>query len=164
MVPALRRAFRRIGRAAVRVGSFVRSLPRERSARERVWASATFALIFALLVGGVDYVLTGGPEWTPGAAPAPSIEPVQRVEATTLPMRAFPLPPPVEADDETDKFALADFSTTNEELLGGPELMAVSDEQLELTPEMIDVSYTPDAPVRIKTKAALSASLDESLW
>ncbi len=58
-----------------------------RSGRERVHASATFALIFAFAVSSVDFLLTGGFDFGPPAAHAQStahaslIAPTQRTPA-----------------------------------------------------------------------------------
>ncbi len=105
-----RRALRRV-RAKLSAGL------RNRAVRERSAAAAAFALIAAVLVGSVDYLITGGPDWNPGAAEAAQIAPTPALIAA--PVAPAPAPDPVGA---APRFALeaVDYSVATETLLGGP--------------------------------------------
>lgn len=89
--------------------------------RERSKASAVFAAIFAFTAAGVDYVVTGGPDWNPGGvAYAMEINPTQT--RGDLVVRAGPLAPTQNAEDDAwIEIAPIDYSFTTETLLGGPD-------------------------------------------
>lgn len=163
---------RRLGRRAARrlrglwtgAGRLVREVRTEPAAQERAAAAAVFATIFAVLVGGVDYLVTGGPSWNPAAAAAPSVA-VTRVDAPAWSAEPAALPqrPAVEA-------AEIDYSFTDETLLGGPEVVLAAAEQAASGAELVAASYatggySPFATVpKLDTAAALSVSLDAALW
>lgn len=96
---------------------------------QRIWASAekrdrmkmhlAFVLVFALLVTGTDYVITGGVEWNPGGE-AYAMELPQSPQLAEATVRAGPLPP-AEVKEEFVELAPIDYSFTTETLLGGPD-------------------------------------------
>lgn len=102
--------------AARRLASKVRC---NAALREHALASATFAGILALGAVGLDYVITGGPDWNPGGAQAyameiasPSFVPRSQPHATEAPN----LMPP----HRSLGFVEIDYSNATEDLLGGP--------------------------------------------
>lgn len=88
--------------------------------RERALASAVFAGIFAFGIASIDYLITGGPDWNPGAlgqayamemtAPAPRLTAFVSAE-----------PPSGEAPRLEAVEEEVDYSIPTEVLLGGPE-------------------------------------------
>lgn len=87
--------------------------------RDRMKARAAFAFIALFTVASIDYLITGGPEWNPGAgeAHAMALPHSQRVSA--------PAPAPVIIVEAPPTLTVAhvepDYSFTDEILLGGPE-------------------------------------------
>ncbi|MGE0739836.1 MAG: hypothetical protein AB7O98_00725 [Hyphomonadaceae bacterium] len=150
--------------AAVRFGQSAATAARDPKKRERFWAASTFAIIFTVFAGGVDYVLSGGPEWNPGAAAAPYVPEVQRVVVAAQAAAEVELPAPVEP---IVVHQIADYSFTTETLLGGPELALAADELLEVpTIRAIDISYTPGEPLDDPkpTKISLNVSAAAATW
>ena len=96
--------------------------------RDRVKMHLAFALIFAFVVSGTDYVVTGGPEWNPGGE-AYAMEMPQSQTRADLVVRAGPLPPTQQADaKELEEIPAIDYSFTTEALLGGPEMVLAENE------------------------------------
>jgi hypothetical protein len=94
--------------------------------RERSKASAVFAAIFAFTAVGVDYVVTGGPDWNPGGV-AYAMEVSQTQTHGELVVRAGPLAPTQNTEDEAwIEIAPIDYSFTTETLLGGPDTILAS--------------------------------------
>lgn len=94
------------------------SLRHDRALRERALAGTVFAMIFAGFVGGVDYVITGGPTWNPGGeAPAFVAPPHVRAATTTEPILVGYAPPPPILTAAVD---LRDYEMPIEDLLGAP--------------------------------------------
>lgn len=86
--------------------------------RERALASAVFASIFAFGVLGMDYLITGGPDWNPGGAEAYAMEIPQPTFVTQRPRQATedttpPAPPQL-------TYVAIDYSAADADLLGGP--------------------------------------------
>lgn len=89
--------------------------------RDRVKMHLAFTLVFALLVTGTDYVVTGGPEWNPGGE-AYAMEMPQSQVSADLVVRAGPLPPATQdKEEEWIELTPIDYSFTTETLLGGPD-------------------------------------------
>lgn len=92
--------------------------------RERALASAVFAGIFAFGALGIDYLITGGPDWNPGGAEAYAME---------IPQSAAVAPRQSQITQETappvhrSAFSEIDYSVAGEELLGGPDAYALYD-------------------------------------
>ena len=91
--------------------------------RERAAACATFALIFVFAAGSFDFLISGGPDWNPGAPRAPQIV---RSEAFATPSRrphtawaSPPAPPSYEVTEFVDSGRVG-------ELLGGPDMILAS--------------------------------------
>lgn len=89
--------------------------------QERTKSSAVFAAIFALTLVGVDYVVTGGPDVSPGGV-AYAMEIPQAAPRAEHVVRAGPLPPTrLEQEDAAALAEPVDYSFTTEVLLGGPD-------------------------------------------
>lgn len=133
--------------ALVRAGA---GMLRNRTERERICAVSVFALIFASLAGGVDFVVTGGADFAPSAAEASTLLPAPRMPA--------PTPAPDDAvavEEDVPELTITEvgYDLTIEDLLGGPE--AALDELPSLSPaqllaEMSDAA----APAPAKGKPA----------
>ena len=120
---ALRQSLQTLARSCQSVASRIARghaalarLRTDAAARERVAAAAVFAGIFVFAIGSVDYLITGGPDWNPGAPQIVASQTVERAAATSLRVDAVELPPPQLAPIE-----LAEASGPVGELLGGPE-------------------------------------------
>ena len=134
--------------AAARLVS--RKMRNNAALRERALASAAFAGIFAFGVLGIDYLITGGPDWNPGGAQAYAMEishpifvarPQTRVEAEVAPPALHMA------------FAEVDYSVATEDLLGGPDAYALYEATNAKGDEVaarVIVWSTPDADVGIK--------------
>ncbi|HVK81942.1 MAG TPA: hypothetical protein VM915_15180, partial [Verrucomicrobiae bacterium] len=85
----LGRATRKLADAAAKRAHRIWQSPEK---RDRVKMHLAFALIFAFVVSGADYVVTGGPEWNPGGE-AYAMEMPQSQTRADLVVRAGPLPP-----------------------------------------------------------------------
>ena len=107
--------------------------------RERTSALAAFGFIFAFGLFSFDYVITGGPDWNPGASAAP----LEHARLRSQPLAAAPYeaPPPL---PEFDLAAHAPEGPVGE-LLGGPDTL-LPNAQLELaetqTAQMMPASVT----------------------
>jgi hypothetical protein len=116
---ALLPLIRMLGHAWRRASAYYRALREDPAARDRAAAASVFAFIFAFAVVSVDYVITGGPDWNPGAEaaelPAALTAPVALAPPPRFP-DAGP-PPPLEAPEPVE----ADYWRTTDDLLGGPE-------------------------------------------
>jgi hypothetical protein len=100
------------------IGRLLLSHARNPVARERTLAAAVFALIFVGFVGGVDFVVTGGPSWNPGGeAEAAEWTPQAHVR-TPAPTLVNYAPPP--APLFAPAIDLRDYEIATEDLLGGP--------------------------------------------
>jgi hypothetical protein len=109
----LRAVRRRARRAQVRV---LRAW-RDPARRERITAKATCALIAALTLGALDYLIAGGgPDWNPVGAAYAMEAPAPRPALATAPVILVEAPPALLAA----KLDRTDYSVTAEELLGGP--------------------------------------------
>jgi hypothetical protein len=85
--------------------------------RERTLAQTVFAGIFMFAAGSFDFILTGGPDWNPGATAIAAPMPVRHVAASRpTPVTEAP-PAPVEPESITHEEATAPV----EDLLGGPD-------------------------------------------
>ncbi len=133
------------------------------AARDRALGRTVFAAIFGFFVVSVDYLITGGPDWNPGAAPAPRVTAQNRVEATVF-TPAF-APPPVL---QTASLEAGDYSLTTETLLGGPEMILASAEGAGGA-RPVETVYTPMAQIEPDAKlkgvaAVISVSASAALW
>lgn len=113
--------------------------------RARAYGVAAFACIFAFTIASLDYLITGGPDWNPGApaimqeAHAATIERVTqlnppRIEA--LEVMATMTPAPLE---EEVSFALL----SADDLLGGPDELSMASDALPPYVEYADESGKP---------------------
>lgn len=85
--------------------------------RERAFGIAAFAGIFAFTIVSMDYLITAGPEWNPGApAPVAQAQRAERALATSLPIENIAPAPAAVAEAEIVVAVL-----TADDLLGGPE-------------------------------------------
>lgn len=132
-----------IGRAArntiERAAKRAQRIWRSPEKRDRVKMHLAFALVFALLVTGTDYVITGGVEWNPGGE-AFAMEMPQTAQSAEPVVRAGPLPPAA-AEEEFVELAPIDYSFTTETLLGGPDTVLA-----EYRPFADGVTREPDKP------------------
>lgn len=103
--------------------------------RERVLARVVFASIFAFAIGAFDFLITSGPDWSPGATAAAAPAPARLAVLPT----AFPLetPPPAPANFAE---AIADPDAPIPELLGGPDTRLASWESAT-APLGLDTSF-----------------------
>jgi hypothetical protein len=111
-----RRALRRFAGLPGWLATTVQAIRSDPNARERASAAAAFALIFSFGMASLDYLITGGPDWNPGAIAAPLNQPIVTplTLAPTVAVEPPPTPPMIE---------LAAYESIGpiEELLGGPE-------------------------------------------
>lgn len=89
--------------------------------RERVIATGVFAGLALIAAAGLDYIISGGPDWNPNAEAAPYVS--AAVTLTALPdlPYAAPLPAPAPATLDTEAAAPLVYAMAAEELLGGPD-------------------------------------------
>lgn len=132
--------------------------------RERALASAVFAGIFAFGVVSLDYLITGGPDWNPGAmgqAYAMELSP-HHFAATQTPADRSGSPPPLRPTVEE-----IDYSVPTEVLLGGPSDWIESDftydeAAVKVRDETLPREATPepgvDEPVKLKLGASGTAA------
>ncbi len=66
--------------------------------REQVFAIAVFAGILGFALISMDYLISGGPDWNPGPAPAQVL--ASPAHATSLPRVAIAEPPPAPPEPE----------------------------------------------------------------
>jgi hypothetical protein len=118
------------------------------AARERTSALAAFGFIFSFGLFSFDYVITGGPDWNPGASAAPLEH--ARLHAQPLAEAPYEAPPTL---PELDLTAYAPEGAVGE-LLGGP------DTPLPNTPIQF-VSLGASAP--IPTLTPMSAAVAQKL-
>ncbi|UPT64367.1 MAG: hypothetical protein M0D54_07495 [Hyphomonadaceae bacterium JAD_PAG50586_4] len=134
---------------ARRLGRHARAFWAVPANRERSKASAVFAAIFAFTAVGVDYVVTGGPDWNPGGV-AYAMEISQTQTRGDLVVRAGPLAPTQTTEEDAwIEIGLIDYSFTTETLLGGPDTVLASYE-----PFADGITRNADKP------DALAAALD----
>lgn len=127
---------RRTRRRFERLAAGLNHLRTDPQARERASAMAAFACILAFGAASLDYLITGGPDWNPGAAAAPLAQPVltlSRPEAA-----AYEAPPTLQATLLEE----AAFDGPIPDLLGGPETLPAL---LSLDAE-IDALYAEGKP------------------
>ncbi len=112
----VRRALRRIAGLPGWLAATVQAIRSDPNARERASAAAAFALIFSFGLASLDYLITGGPDWNPGAIAAPLNQPIV-APLTPAPTVAVEPPPTL------PMIELAAYESIGpiEELLGGPE-------------------------------------------
>jgi len=108
----------RLESAALGVGRALAAHMRDPVARERSLAAGVFALIFAGLVGGVDYVITGGPAWNPNREVQITFAPPQAYVRAPAPTFTNYTPPP--SLPVAEAYDVRDYGTPMEDLLGGP--------------------------------------------
>jgi len=110
-----------MARLALRRGRrAVAAVARDAALRERIVAAGAFAFIFAFLIGSVDYLITGGPDWNPGAAEAAQIAHVRFV---TLAPHAPATMGALQAEATALPLERPDYSVAAEPLLGGPDYL-----------------------------------------
>jgi hypothetical protein len=151
--------------AARRATAFVGRLRGDAAARERLAAAATFAFIFVFAAASVDYVITGGPDWNPGAEAQAAELPAAYAQVVPAPPPRLPdaapsppLAPP--ADAYFDPMATAD------DLLGGPDaVLPARYDPLDQDALLREIELLYEAPeragaptTRAKAKPATSAS------
>lgn len=129
------------------------------AAQERALARGIFVAIFAFFFVSVDYLMTGGPDWNPAAAPAPRAALQDRVEAAVY-VPSFTAPP---ARDSS--MTPADFSFTAETLLGGPDTILASAPPDD-SPRAVVIGFTatPIAKTKGAPAAAVTVSASATLW
>ncbi len=110
----------RLARAGAGKAAHFYKLARENPVvRERIAATSAFAFIFGFLVWSVDFLVTGGPEWNPGAQAAELQAAYVQVEGPA-PAFADAAPPPM----QFEPIALEpDYSISADSLLGGPDVV-----------------------------------------
>lgn len=151
--------------AARRAAAYVSRLRTDAAARDRLAARATFAFIFLFAAASVDYLVTGGPDWSPGAE-------AQAAELPASYARVAPAPPPRLADaapppPASAEVAYFDPMASADDLLGGPDAFLPAryrprDEgellrEIELLYEASEPSSAATSAVA-KAKAAANAS------
>jgi hypothetical protein len=118
--------------------------------RERTSALAAFGFIFAFGLMSLDYVVTGGPDWNPGASAAP-LDHVQ-ARPQMLAVAAYEAPPSL------PEFELAAFEPEGPvgELLGGPDTRLPNEPaQLILTNFSVsDAAESAPAPLTLISATA----------
>jgi hypothetical protein len=102
--------------------AFVRFV-RDPAGRDKIAAGATFALIFGCTLASVDFLITGGLDWSPGAQPAPVVIRVEHVAAATSLPADFAAPPPPPAALALEDVA---FGLAVGDLLGAPDIELAS--------------------------------------
>ena len=150
-----------------RLVAIVRSLPRrgyawlqslryDPAARERASATAAFALIFAFGAASLDYLITGGPDWNPGAeAAALGRRPAIAVQA--LAPSDFVGVPQLEL---ASLAPMAEAPQPTEDLLGGPDAILPN-----MAPEIAlaqELDLLIDAMAKPATASDLAAAQAES--
>ena len=109
--------------------------------RDRMACVSAFAFIFVFFAASVDYLITGGPDWNPGAEAGEL--PVAYVQRIAVAPPEFP-----DAEAPPEQFQpieFEDFAYSNESLLGGPEtVLAVS--YRPVTPRVIDAGPETHRP------------------
>jgi len=158
--------------AALRLGAKAVAVVRNSAARERFWAAGTFALIFGFFVAGVDYVISGGPDWNPEApvteAHAAQVHRVAALAPSAPPALSAALQQKAEALEAEGGAVVEeiDYSFTTEVLLGGPDTVLASAEyDVDILMSPIEISFSPELDaLRASSKPPLSVSLDASLW
>jgi|CXWL01.1.fsa_nt_gi hypothetical protein len=156
------------------VASAVR-LRRDAAYRERALGIGAFAFIFAFTIASIDYLITGGPDWNPGApaivqeAHAATIERDTRIHTRLAPMEMLDVSVPAALEEEIEIATLG-----ADDLLGGPEsFMAGADAVLQNA--SYDASGKPhraalisiEAPMQHAPKVkepAITSSEIASLW
>lgn len=133
------------------------------AAQDRALARTVFAAIFGFFVVSVDYLVTGGPDWNPGAAPAPRAFAQDRVEVSVF-TPAYATTPVLDVASVEP----ADYSFTNETLLGGPDVILASADGPDEA-RVLEVGFTQIAPDEAGAKikgvaAAISVSAAAALW
>ncbi|MGQ0533559.1 MAG: hypothetical protein ACT4OF_12850 [Caulobacteraceae bacterium] len=133
---------------------------RSREQQNRAAAMATFAFIGLFALGSVDAVITGGADIDIGATAYageyPSAQVVRAAHAAAPTIVAD-----ATADEETPRATAADdidYSFTTEELLGGPELLTVTE---ELKEEVL--AAEGDKPVETTDPIAGSEAQDKTV-
>jgi|CXWL01.1.fsa_nt_gi hypothetical protein len=114
-----------------RVNTIVqRTLTRMRdvAVRERAAACATFALIFVFAAGSMDFLISGGPDWNPGAPRAPQIVRAEVLTTPLLHQETAWTPPPALPFHDVPEFV---DSGRVGELLGGPDMIFASSEYFD---------------------------------
>lgn len=130
MLKRIRRNARHLLKVARNAVLSLRHLPgwlvrtaRDPAGRDRVLAAGVFSAIFAVGMASADYVITGGPDWNPGAFDLPRQEYVELTAAPAIPADYEPPPAPV-IDDEPAQFYSASVSA--DDLLGGPRMLQLA--------------------------------------
>ncbi|MBX3510484.1 MAG: hypothetical protein KF700_04735 [Hyphomonadaceae bacterium] len=146
--------------------------------RDRVSCVSAFVLIFAFAITSFDYLLVGGPDWTPGPAQAQAAElpgGALHTPAAFVPAAA-PLEnlPPIGAPAVDPALELAAYTPGigAEQLLGGPNAMPIQQVSLGGASFQPASFPAPDTPPVLKApalaplagKPAASASETASLW
>lgn len=148
----MRKALRRASRRLLMAGAFVIGIPgalwkfavrlgHEPALRDRTLAQSVFAAIFAFALGGVDFVITGGPDWNPGAPAIANHAPARHVVAVALATPIMEAPPTLVTEEAE---TLGEATLPTEELLGGPDTMLAAwgvPEEPALG-QMMDIAYT----------------------
>lgn len=93
-------------------------------ARERIHATATFALIFAFAVSSVDFLITGGGEFGAPARAAQPQRPAYTVSRTEPALRAEAMPTALSPDlaDATEVSVIAVSQNFGEPLMRSPPM------------------------------------------
>jgi hypothetical protein len=121
---ALQRPGKRIAQAFRALLHLPYRIATERPARSRALAGAAFAAIFAFAAFSLDALLTGaGPDWNPGAIAMPTQFRAPRLVAPSRLAIAEP-PSPIAVKVAIDE--PMGIEQPREDLLGGPETLAVS--------------------------------------
>jgi hypothetical protein len=138
-------AARMADRLGQRLAAWFQAFRADPDARERASAVAAFAFIFAFGAASLDYVITGGPDWSPGAAAAPLNHPTRIVTQASQAI-AYETPP------ELPEVELVAYEPTGPipDLLGGPE----TELPFAAAPELTLASYQPVAPAAISAPAS----------
>lgn len=116
--------------------------------RERVHATAVFTLIFAFGVTSVDFLLTGGPELSPGARAAPYVAQANLISARSpQPMGELAFAAPIETAVQD---GVIEDATVTPLSARAPEVIAA-----QATPAKAEVERpaTPSEPAKAKDEA-----------
>lgn len=149
----LQRAAKNLRRAAAATWAAFTALRTDPAQRERAFAGAVFAGIFAFGAMSVDYLITGGPDWNPGgvayameAPGAPFAQPHMHTRAVADNAE----PPPILLTSISED--VVDYSYTSEELLGGFDWRDMQAEYaIEQTAEPLIQQISVRVPI-VKTK------------
>jgi hypothetical protein len=101
-----------------RMRARIGALRNSAAVRERLLATGVFAALAAFTVASFDFIVSGGPDWTPSAQAAPP--PLVRV--SSLPDLAYEAPALLEvvARPRLTLTIYPDYTAAGEALLGGP--------------------------------------------